>query len=85
MGSLDRPDFLFVTHAGLVEVLPEFAIDQADGGKVLDTAEAKFFQLFEKGGHGPERICAADACEDARILDNRQDFSYLVSGSIYRW
>ena len=56
-----------VAHPGLLEVLPEGAVEQADGREVLDAGEADPLQLVEEDGHQPERVGAADAGQHGRV------------------
>ena len=48
------------------------AVEEADGGEVLDAGEADPLQLLEEDGHQPERVGAADAREHRRLAHDRQ-------------
>ena len=61
MGRFDHGDFGGVGHARLFEVLAEIAVDEADGGEVLDAGEAEVAELTQEGGDGAEGVSAADA------------------------
>ena len=61
VGGADHGYFEVVTHACFFEVLPEGAVDEADGGEILDAGEAEGFEVGEEGGHGAEGVGAADA------------------------
>ena len=52
----------------------EDAVDQADGGEVLDAVEAHRLQLAQEDRHDAERIGAADAGQHRRVADDRQHF-----------
>jgi len=65
-------DLLVVAHAGGFQVGTEVAVDQADGGEVLDAGESHLLELLEEDGHQPEGIGAVDAGEHRRVLDDRQ-------------
>lgn len=68
MGGPDHLDFLLIAHAGFFEVLPEFAVNQTDGGEVLDSAKAQVFQLFQEKGDGSKGIGGTDSGQDRLFL-----------------
>ena len=51
---------------------PEGAVDQPDGGEVLDAREAKRLELAEEDLGDHERIGGADSGQDRGVLDGRQ-------------
>ena len=57
---------------------PDRAVEEADRREVLDAAEADPSQLVEEHGHQPERVGAADAGEDGRLLHDRQHLTRHV-------
>ena len=57
----DHGHFGAVGHARLLEVFPEIAVDQADGGEVLDAGEAEGAEVGKEGGDVAEGVGAADA------------------------
>jgi len=61
MREADHVDLEAVAHAGLLEVGAEHAVDEADGGEVLDSGEADVLHLLEEVGHHSERVGAVDA------------------------
>ena len=78
VGGFNHGDFLVVAHACFLEVLPEGAVDEADGGEVLDAGEAEGFQVSEEGGDVAEGVGAADAGEDGGVGDDGEDFVSLL-------
>lgn len=77
MRLADHVDFQVVSHAGFLEIGSELAVDEADGGEVLDTGKAQVAQLLKKGGNVAEGICAADAGDDWCVFDYGEDFICL--------
>ena len=71
-GLGDHVDLEAVAHAGLLEVRPEDAVDQADRREVLHAGEAHRLQLVEEDVHEAERVGAVDAGEHRRAPDHRQ-------------
>ena len=61
VGGADHGYFGSVGHACFFEVLAEIAVDEADGGEVLDAGEAEGAEVGKEGGDGAEGIGAADA------------------------
>ena len=61
MGDPDHFDFFLISHACFFQILAELAIDQTDGGEILDATETQGFQFFEEEMDGAERISAADS------------------------
>ena len=72
MRCADHLDLEAVAHPGLLEVLAEQAVDQADRREVLDAGEAELPELAQEHGHEPERIGPADAGEHGRVPHDRQ-------------
>src|SRR5947209_8783877 len=64
MRERDHFDFLIVSHAGFFEILPEDAVDETNGGKVLYTNETQRAKVRQELRHRPERIRCADAGKD---------------------
>ena len=81
-GQPDHVDLEVVAHAGLFEVLPEHAVEQADGREVLDAGEAHGLQLVEEPVHEPERVGAVDPGEDRRVATTGST-SRLISTTIW--
>lgn len=75
----DHLDFLLEAHACFFEVGAEVAVDQADGGEVLDADEAQGFEVGEEFGHCAEGVGAADAGEDGGVGYDGEDFVGLFS------
>src|SRR5205814_216650 len=52
--------------------------DEADGREVLHAAETRRLHVAQKELHDPKRIRTADAGQDRRVVNNRQDFASHV-------
>src|SRR4029079_17191845 len=78
VGEADHLDLEPVAHAGLLEVLPERPVEEADGREVLHAAEPDAAHLVEEDVHQPERIGAADAGEHGRLVDDREHLARHV-------
>src|SRR5882757_1138670 len=74
VGLADHVDLKGVGHAGLFEVLPEVAVDQAHGREVLHAGEAQIGELPQEARDVAEGVGAADAGQDRGLLDDGQDF-----------
>ena len=70
----DHLDFLLETHACFFEVGAEVAVDEADGGEVLDAHETEGLEVGEEFGHRAEGVGAADASEDGGVGYDGEDF-----------
>ena len=57
---------------GFLERLPHVAVEEPDGGEVLDAGESQRAQLLEKELRDDERVRAVDAGEHRRLLHDRQ-------------
>ncbi len=68
----DHLDLLGKGHAGLLEILAEGAVDEADGGKVLHAGKADALHLIEEDIHLAERVGGADPGQHRCALDDRQ-------------
>src|SRR6478735_5799289 len=64
----DEVDLEAVAHPGLLEVLPERAVEEPHGREVLHARESDPPQLVEEDVHAPERIGAAHAREHRRLV-----------------
>ena len=78
-GGGNEIDLVVVAHPRLLEICPEHAVDEADGGKVLNPGKAHVFQLAEEPIAEEEWIGAVDAGEDGRVLHGRQHFAGHVA------
>ena len=81
-GEADHVDLEPVAHARLLEVLPDRAVEQADGGEVLDAAEAEPLELVEEDVHQAERVGAAHAREHRRLAATIGSTSRAMSTTI---
>ena len=73
MGFAHHLDLQAVAHAGLLQILPEDAVDQADRREVLHSVEALRFELLEVDVHYTERIRSAYARQHRSMLDDREN------------
>src|SRR5690606_13568341 len=71
-GAGDQLHFESVAHARLLQIRPEDAVDQPDGGKILDAGEAHRLQIVEEAVRQHEGIRAVVAGEHRRVLDHRE-------------
>src|SRR5215208_466357 len=74
----DHLDLEAEAHPRLLESAADRAVEKADGGEVLDAAEADPAQLVEEHGHQPKRVGPADAGEDGRLLHDRKHLARHV-------
>ena len=75
MGFADHVNFQTVTHAGLFQILTEYAVNQTNGREVLNTAETLILQLLQVNVHNAERVGTAYAGENRSFLYHRQNLS----------
>ena len=71
-GQPDEIDFQPVAHVRFFKVLPEVAIDQADGGEILNPRKPGGLHFAQKDRHESERIRSAHSGEHGRVLHHRQ-------------
>jgi hypothetical protein len=61
-----------VPHAGLLQVLPEHAVDEPDRREVLHSGEAHRLELAQEHVRQVERVGPVDAREHRRVPDDRE-------------
>src|SRR5262245_1158041 len=76
--ALDHLDLEGVAHAGLLQLGPDHAVEQADRGEVLHAGEAQLAEPCQERIEQQERVGAVDPGEDRRVRDNRQPFARHV-------
>ena len=73
MRLADHIDLKAVAHAGLLQILAEHAVDQADGREVLHAVKALRLQLLQVDVHHAEGVRAAHTGEHRCLFNDRQN------------
>jgi hypothetical protein len=68
MGGGDGFHFELIAHAGFLQVRAEGAVDESDGGEILDAREAERFQLAQEMVPQQEGIRAVHTGEDGCVF-----------------
>ena len=83
-GRPDEIDLELVAHAGLLEVLAEHAVDEANRREVLDARDPQPAQVLEERLGLEERIGAVHAGEDRGVADGRDHLGGHVANDLVR-
>src|SRR5690606_12580480 len=75
MGLTNHVDFCREIDSCFFKALAKGAVDDSNGGEILDASETKFLDAFEEHGHHNERVRAIDPGQYGCVLDYRKHFA----------